>query len=232
MMNIWSFFTQLGGAACPLCQAPGDGLCSACLDALPRNHRPCAVCALPLPAGAAPGTLCAQCQANPPAFDQVLAPLLYAPPVDGLIAGFKYHHQLPAGRLLGDLLLRAATDRSTRPELLLPVPIPAGRLRERGFNQAGEIARHLARGLGLKWSPGVLDRIRDAGPQRGMGRAQRLRNLRGAFACRGRVPGHVALVDDVVTTGATAEELCRVLRGAGAARVDVWAIARTPCGQT
>jgi len=228
MVNIWHFFAQLSGAACPLCRVPGDGLCARCLDTLPRNDRSCNVCALPLPPGAPPETLCAECQLHRPSFDQVLAPLLYARPVDELIAGFKYHHRLPEGRILSDLLLQAAADRPNHPDLLLPVPIQAGRLRERGFNQAAEIARHLARGLGLRWSTTLLARVRDTGPQRGLARRQRRSNLRGAFTSLGDPPPHVALVDDVMTTGATAEELSRVLRRAGAGRIEVWAIARTP----
>ena len=230
MVNIWSFFAQLSGAACPLCRAPGDGLCTRCLDTLPRNDHPCSICALPLPPGAPPGTLCAECQLHRPSFDRVLAPLLYAKPVDELIAGFKYHHRLPQGRILSDILLQAVADRPDRPDLLLPVPIQADRLRQRGFNQAGEIARHLARGLGLKWSTTLLARVRDTGPQRGLGRRQRRSNLRGAFTSLAGIPTHVALVDDVITTGATAEELGRVLRRAGAGRIELWAIARTPRG--
>jgi ComF family protein len=230
MVNIWPFFAQLSGAACPVCGLPGDGLCIGCLDTLPRNHHPCGVCALPLPPEAPPGTLCAECQLQRPSFDEVLAPLLYKTPVDELIARFKYHHGLPVGRMLSEILLRAAGERSDRPELLLPVPIQASRLRERGFNQAGEITCHLAHGLGLKWSTTLLARVRDTGPQRSLGRRRRRRNLRGAFTCLGGIPRHVALVDDVMTTGATAEALSRVLRQAGAGRIEVWTIARTPRG--
>ena len=102
MVNIWPFFDQITGAGCPLCRAPGDGLCAACLDALPRNPKPCPVCALPLPVPAAPGTLCADCQIRRPAFDRAVAPLLYLAPVDDLVSGFKYQHRLHLGRVLAN----------------------------------------------------------------------------------------------------------------------------------
>ena len=226
MVNIWSFFAQLSGAACALCRAPGDGLCARCLDTLPRNHHPCSICALPLPPGAPPDTPCAECQLHRPSFDQVRAPLLYARPVDELIAGFKYQHRLPEGRILNDILLQAVAERPDRPDLLLPVPIQADRLRERGFNQASEIARHLAHGLGLNWSTTLLARVRETGPQRGLGRRRRRSNLRGAFTSLGRIPKHVALVDDVITTGATVRQVATTLRQAGVGRISVIAVAR------
>jgi ComF family protein len=228
MVNIWSLFAQIIGTACPLCGAPGDEICAPCDATLPRNANPCPSCALPLPEGTPQGLPCADCQAHPPAFDRALAPLLYAPPVDRLIAGFKYQLQLPLGRMLTAPLAATLRERGPLPELLLPIPAAASRLRRRGFNQAAEIARHLGRQLDLAWAGNRLLRVRDAGPQHELGRAQRRRNLRGAFACRGALPRHVALIDDVMTTGATADEASRILKRAGVGQVDVWAIARTP----
>jgi len=229
MVNIWSYFAQIIGSGCALCRAPADGLCRACLDAaLPRNLHPCPGCALPLPDGAPVHTLCAACQARAPSFDRAFAPLLYTAPLDDLIAGFKYHRRLPLGRILGRVLAQTLVDRPGRPQLLLPVPATPDRLRERGFNQAAELARTLAVHLDIAWTTRRLHRTRDAGPQRGLTRRERRRNLHGAFACRGRLPPHVALVDDVITTGATAEEASRALKEAGAERVEVWAVARTP----
>lgn len=228
MVYIWSTFARIIGGACPLCRAPADGLCAACLATLPRNLNPCPRCALPLPATAPPGRLCAACQARPPAFDLAFAPLLYAAPVDDLVARLKYHRQLALGPALAGVLAEAMRGRPDPPALLLPVPVDAARLRERGFNQASELARVLADRLGIPWQAGLLRRVRAADPQRGLTRRQRRRNLRGAFACDGGLPAHVALVDDVMTTGATAEEAGTTLKRAGVKRVEVWAVARTP----
>ena len=224
MVNICSIFAQLAGAACPLCGDPGEGLCRRCDALLPRNTHACTGCALPLPASAAPSNSCADCQAHAPSFDRVLAPLVYQPPVDALIAGFKYHHRLPQGRMVSEHLATAAAA-AEPPALLLPIPMPADRMRERGFNQASEIACLLARRLDLAWSASRLVRRREALPQRGLSKPQRRRNLRGVFACRGRLPPHVALVDDVMTTGATASAAADAARKAGA---EVWVLASTP----
>lgn len=227
MVNRWPFLDQLTGEACPLCRMPG-GLCEPCREALPRNRHPCALCALPLPDAAPPGSLCADCQDRPPAFDRAVAPLLYRPPVDRLLADFKYHRRLHLGRLLAEMLAPALLALPHRPGLLVPVPSPAGRLAERGFNPAAELTRRLSRRLAIPWSSGLLLRNRDRGHQLGAGRRRRQRNVRGAFGCRADPPPHVAVIDDVITTGATVDEAGRVLRAAGARQVDVWAVARTP----
>ena len=230
MVNIWSLFSQISGGGCPLCRQPGDNdnLCPACLAALPYNRHACPRCALPLPADAPDTVLCADCQASAPSFDRVLAPLLYRSPVDDLVADFKYHHHLPRGRLLAASLAAAVRQQVGRAGLLLPVPMQARRLRERGFNQAGELARWLSIQLDIPWAGDRLIKIRASDQQRTLRRRQRQRNVRGTFACRGSLPAEVALIDDVITTGATAEEASRVLKRAGVMRVEVWAVARTP----
>jgi len=227
MVNICSIFAQLAGAACPLCGSPGDGVCRRCDATLPRNLHACQRCALPLPPGTGLNSQCADCQAQTPPFDRVLAPLVYQPPVDDLIAGFKYHHRLAQGRMVAELLANAARS-SQLPTLLLPVPMSAGRLRERGFNQAAEIARHIARHLNLTWSGTRLVRRHETVPQRGLSKHRRRRNLRGIFTCHGRLPPHVAVIDDVMTTGATAGAAAQAARRAGAEQVEVWVLARTP----
>lgn len=230
MVNIWSFFAQLVGSSCPLCHAPGDGLCPACQAALPRNLHACRQCALPLPDDAPANTLCAGCQRQTPAFERVLAPLRYETPVDDLVSRFKYHHGLSVGRALAVLLADAIchSGYDTLPGLLLPVPMHPAGLRVRGFNQATELARVLSSRLGIAYSTRHLSRVRQAAHQRGLKRGQRQRNLRGAFACHASLPEHVAVVDDVMTTGATVVEISRVLRRSGAKRIEVWAVARTP----
>ena len=218
---------------CQLCAAPGDGgleICAACAAGLARNHHACARCALPLPAAAPADALCGHCRRAPPPLERARAPFLYAPPLDRLIADLKFRGRLAAGRLLGELLARAlAAEDPPRPDLILPVPLHPRRLRERGFNQAGELARVLSRRLGVPWRPGGLIRVRETASQRGLDRGARRRNLRGGFAC-GALGGasQIALVDDVITTGATMAEAARALRRAGVGRVEAWALARTP----
>lgn len=236
MVNIWPIIAQLLGSGCPLCGFPGDGLCRRCTAALPYNRHPCPRCALPLPESAPPESLCARCQARPPGFDRAVAPLLYVSPVDDLVSGLKYHRRLALGRILGDLVADTLADgpggRSSGsrdwPQLLLPIPAARARLRGRGFNQAAELASGIGRRLGIQVAHEGLSRVRDADPQRGLNARQRRRNLRGAFSCGGRLPARVALVDDVITTGATADEASRALKHAGVEMIELWAVARTP----
>lgn len=229
MVNIWSIITHPIDSGCPLCRAPGDGLCPRCHASLPHNDHACARCALPLPAAAPPGTLCRDCQQGPLRVDRVLAPLCYQSPVDDLVSQFKYHRRLALGRVLARLLGDAVEAQSVaHPDLLLPVPMAGRGLRERGFNQAAEIARLLGMRFALPWSATHLQRLHQGRRQRVLDRAARQRNLRHAFRCLAPMPRHVALIDDVVTTGATVDEIARVLQAAGVERIDVWAAARTP----
>lgn len=221
--------------ACLLCDGPADtahALCSACQDELPWLGPHCSVCALPLPAA---GLTCAACLRRAPAFQRVEAPWRYAFPVDALITRFKHQSAWPFGRLLGELLAEhlrhAHLEGLPRPELLLPVPLARPRLRRRGFNQAALLARWLGEALRIEVREDLVLRPQDTAAQQGLDAAARRRNLRAAFALAEAqlVAGrHVALVDDVLTTGATAEALARLLRRAGATRVDVYCLARTP----
>ena len=215
---------------CWLCGASGctgRELCHGCLLDLPWLLMACTRCAQPLPAAEA--SLCPRCLRRPPPFQRVFAPFLYATPVDLLIQGFKFRADLPAGRLLAELLADHLQDEQELPELLLPVPLHPRRLRERGFNQAWEITRVLGRRLGLAVDATLLSRLRHTEAQRELIGKQRRRNVRGAFGLARPLPArHVAIVDDVLTTGHTAMELARMLRRAGADRVDVWVVARTP----
>ena len=228
MVNICAVFGQITGAACPLCRRPGPGFCEACRRSLPYNRHACPRCALPLPDSAPPGIDCADCQRQPPAFDRALAPLLYRDPVDTLVSGLKYQGLLHLGPLLAGVCVESIAAASGGVGLLLPVPMHADGLRERGFNQATELTRWLSRELDIPWAGDRLLKIAGGRHQQTLKRGQRRRNVRGTFACTGRLPPAVALVDDVMTTGATAAEASRVLKQAGAQRVEVWAIARTP----
>jgi ComF family protein len=171
---------------------------------------------------------CADCLRDPPAFDDVIAAFDYRFPVDRLVRRFKFSADLAVGAYLGRALARAAEARP-RPDLVLASPASAARIRDRGFNPALVLARHAARQFGLGIDARALAKVRHTPPQAGLGREDRHRNLAGAFAVRGRVAGlHVAVVDDVMTTGATLGALAGVLKEAGARRVSGWVAARTP----
>jgi ComF family protein len=179
----------------------------------------------------APGTPCGDCQRRPPPFDAAFAPLRYEYPLPQLIGAMKFRGRLAPARLLGALLAEALAGRAEPlPEVLIPVPLHPSRLRERGYNQALEIARALARHCPLPVAPRLLIRQRPTRPQSELSGRERRRNLRGAFVPLPgvRLPDHVALLDDVITTGTTLAELAKVLKGQGVRRVEAWAVARTP----
>lgn len=218
--------------ACLLCESAGSGaldLCSSCREALPRNRSACGCCALPLPEGTPAGSLCGRCSRNRPPFHRIVAPWRYEGPIAELIRQLKFHRKLAAGRTLGLLLAEELAAEPGRPQLLLPVPLHAQQLKTRGFNQAAEIAYTLSRTLNIPWSTRLLRKRRPTAAQHDLDRRQRLANLRGAFQYLAAVDyRHVAVVDDVVTTGATATEVARALKQAGVEKVEIWAVARTP----
>lgn len=218
---------QLLPACCVLCGGRGDGdadLCAACRDDLPRNHCCCARCALPL---AAPAAQCGKCVRRPPPFDAAFAPFRYDYPLDRLLQRLKFSADLAAGRVLGRLLAEHVDAATLDCEAIVPVPLSRARLRARGFNQSLELARPLARALGIAAHPRWLERSRDTAAQTGLDARERRRNVRAAFVAHADVKGRrIALLDDVATTGATARECARVLKRAGARRVVLLSIAR------
>ena len=220
-------------STCLLCRARGDrpglDLCPACRDGLPVNRHACVRCALPLAPHLPGSSVCRHCHRRPPSYDRLQAGFRYAPPLDQLIAGLKYAGHLSHGRALGLLLAERIDLSRGRPHLLLPAPLHPARLRERGFNQAAELTRVLAGELGLPWSTAPFVRTRHTAPQAGLDRRARRRNLHRSFHWRApAVPARLAVVDDVVTTGTTAEEMALTLKRAGSERVEIWALARTP----
>jgi ComF family protein len=202
-------------------------LCPDCRHELPWLETACHRCGQPLPARQE-DTTCGRCQHQPPAFDITRALFHYRPPIDYLVKRLKFSDELAIGRLFACLLAEQLAARQTRmPELLLPVPLHRTRRRERGFNQATELARHLGRELGIPVNQRLCRRHRHTQPQSLLPIAARRKNLRRAFSISGKLPAtHVAIVDDVMTTGHTAGELARVLKQAGADIVEVWVIAR------
>ncbi len=178
--------------------------------------------------------LCGRCVRSPPRFDSAIAAVDYSHPWDRLISDFKYRRVLDLGEALCDLLMAAHQRHAgDTPDWLLPVPLGAQRLRERGYNQSWELARRCARRLSCPTDAALLLRIRETPHQLSLPRDRRLANVRGAFAIepprRAEVVGRrITLIDDVMTTQATADELSGVLLDAGAQSVQVWVLARTP----
>ena len=222
--------TLLFPPACRLCGATlnsGPALCRACRDDLPWLEATCRQCGHPLP-GAAAGRHCGRCQKHPPAYETTMAALQYGPPVDYLIRRLKFSGELGLAPLLADLLAARIAERDTPlPRLLLPVPLHPARLRERGFNQATQLARRLGSRLDIGLDRHLCRRHRRTAPQSLLPVGKRRRNVRDAFTLAGAVPaGHVAIVDDVMTTGHTVGELARQLKRAGAQCIEVWVVAR------
>ncbi len=219
---------RLWPAHCLVCGDAGgpDGhaLCPACRRSLPWNRSACLRCGLPL---ALPAAACGHCQRRPPPLTETRAVFRYDTPLDRLLPRLKFHNDLAAGRLCGELMAGALAD-ADRPDALIPLPLHRSRLRERGFDQALELARPLAGALRLPLLDDGLLRVRDTAPQSRLDAPARRRNLRRAFAMRPGVtlPAHVALVDDVMTTGATLHAAADALLRAGAKRVDAWVCAR------
>ena len=211
---------------CLLCDQPGMAaidLCEACWRELPRNPVACPRCALPL---SAPAMACASCIRREPPFQTSLAPLQYYAPISILVPRLKFHQDLAAGRLLAELFHRT-TPAFDMPDALVPVPLHLTRLRKRGFDQALELAKMIAKHKAIPLRTDILLRSRNTAAQSYLDAGQRRNNLRNAFiADRRNLPGHIALLDDVMTTGTTVSECARVLLKAGVKRVDIWVIAR------
>ncbi len=216
-------------ASCVFCGAgrTHHGICSGCLRDLPGHDQPrCPVCAIDTDTA----ELCGGCLRRRPAFDRVRAVCRYAFPIDAAIQRLKYAPDptliAPLAALLADL---AAAE--PRPDLLVPMPASRARLRSRGFNQAVELARPSARRHGLTLGLDTVARVKDAPPQASLPWDERAGNIRGAFTCSVDLSDlHVTIVDDVMTTGASLEELARTLKRAGAREVTAWVLARTPRG--
>lgn len=212
--------------ACQLCGAAAQGpACPGCRADLPWIGPACPLCARPRPADV-PGALpCGRCLRRPPPWDAAVSALAWHFPVDRLVGRLKYGGAVPYARLLGEALALAVADRAA--DVILPVPLHPARQAQRGFNQATELARPVGRRLGVPLDPGLCRRTRPTDPQAGLPARARRRNVRGAFTVHGDVSGlAVAVVDDVLTTGATVSELAKALAAAGAVRVEVWTAAR------
>ncbi|HVV69189.1 MAG TPA: ComF family protein [Gammaproteobacteria bacterium] len=215
---------------CALCRNPttNAALCTLCLDELPWIKNACPRCARPLMGENRP---CGNCLRAPPLYQILLAPFAYKPPLDHLVLALKFGNQFTYAEILGNLLATVVADyypQNYRPELIIPVPLHPQRLRERGYNQALEIARPLHKKLHIPLSIHQCQRQIATQPQALIPANERKRNMRQVFSINSPIlASHVAIVDDVVTTGTTVGELARVLQKAGAQKIDIWCCART-----
>ena len=224
-LNIRLLLKQLLPAQpCLLCGALShDGVwCAACDADLPWLDEPhCPLCALPTPNG----LTCGRCLMKHPLFDRTVAPFSYTFPIDRLVQALKFNEQL---QLADALAKRIALRINILPDYIVAMPLYPTRLKERTFNQSHEIARYLSKQLDIPLLPHACRRRRDTLPQASLAWKERTRNLRKAFACDKDFSGkHVAMVDDVMTSGASLNELALALRRAGANEVSAWVVART-----
>ncbi len=216
---------------CVLCKRPGFqqmDICHDCYQALPWIHNGCSQCALPLPVGNGHAVKCGKCLQNPLKLDHSLSLFEYEKDAVTLIHQLKFSEKLANSRLLGSMLAdRVEQQMDAYPELLLPVPLFNKRLRKRGFNQSVEIARTASKRLNIPMEMHSVARVRDTKAQTGLDKKQRRKNIRGAFEVIQPLHAkHIAIIDDVVTTTSTANELAKVLKRTGVERVDVWSVAR------
>ncbi len=212
---------------CGTAESAHFGICPACEQALPHNPSACQRCALPIPQSSH-SRFCGQCLDSPPHYHQALAPYVYAAPLDALITGLKFRRQLHCARLLGGLLARHLQGNLRQyPDCIVPVPLHPARLRERGYNQALELARPLAQVLGIRLEINLAQRIRQTRPQTDLKLASRATNLRQAFRVHPSLSyRHIAIVDDVITSGHTVNALAREFHRQGVEKIEIWAIAR------
>ena len=211
--------------ACAVCSLAPGPICAECeADFFPSGQRRCGVCAIRLPAD---DLVCGRCLASPPGFHRATALADYAPPVDAMVMALKFRARLELAAVFGGLLAQRVA--AAGDALVIPVPLAFERMSERGFNQSLQIARAFCRGSGARLAADAVRRIRHAPPQQTLALGERRRNVHGAFAMTGSVRGHdVLVVDDVMTSGSTMDEIARLLVSAGAAHVHALVVARTP----
>lgn len=206
-------------------------ICSDCEADLTQNTHHCLICAAPLPMMQTDNMplVCGQCQIKPPYFQTSFIPHLYTAPLKQLIADFKFHRNLSYAPLLAHVFVNSLTHRKNNlPECIIPVPLHIDRLRERGFNQALELARIITKQLKIPIDYSLCRRNKATPFQSGLSAKERKKNLKNAFyVTKPHHYKHVAIFDDVVTTGSTVNELAKQLKRSGVKMIEVWALART-----
>jgi len=226
MLNFSSLVNTLFKQKCLLCDAQSDALeanihavCKACLNALPKHPKTsCPQCGL-----SSGGQLCGSCISSPPDFDATHSVFLYDFPIDSMMQRYKYGSMLSLYAFFGQMLSEKVDMGSV--DLIIPMPMHPARIKERGFNQALEIAKVFGNEK-LDYKSAVRKKLTP--PQASLPLKQRVKNIKGAFAVSANLTGkRIAIVDDVMTTGASLNELAKSLKKAGASHVECWVIART-----
>jgi len=231
-INVRSWLVPTNCLLCETSIESGNILCPDCLESLPYNHNmACQLCGLPLADLAQP--VCGNCQKSSPSWDFVVSAFSYSHPVDKLIQSMKFREKLDIAYLLGTLMHSVIKNhyllqQRPLPELIIPVPLHNTRLRERGFNQALELARPLSQHFAIPIDTRICQRIVPTVSQSSLSGEERATNLKNVFSIKQQLPvRHVAIIDDVMTTGHTIDEVTRVLRSSGVTEIDVWLCART-----
>ncbi|RCU51124.1 MULTISPECIES: ComF family protein [Corallincola] len=233
LQRLWRQIDLQLNNRCLLCQQPtvrlNHALCACCYQDLPRLPPGCQHCAEPLPQ--AKQQVCGRCQQHPPHYAKAIACLPYQPPIQGLLAQFKFNGDLACGQLLGSLMachLRQQEQAAlTVNPVLVPVPLHRKRLRQRQFNQSHLLAQVIASKHKLRLDSHLCQRTKNTQSQRELNAKTRKANVRGAFQVTRTLHGQsIAIIDDVMTTGATVNEMAKQLYRAGAAHVEVWCLAR------
>ena len=239
-MDIIQFFSSvthhlkntLYPPRCLICDAAGKGdrdLCEPCAQSLPWIKKACSQCALPLPDDSGENLLCGRCIQKRPYFDTALCVFSFEKAIIGLIHQLKFHDKLSISRLFGNLLAEKAVAMLDKPDCLLPVPLYKKRLKQRGFNQSVEVSHALKKAWDVPIETRLVRRIRETQSQTGLNMQARRRNMKGAFEVCAKIDHeHVVIIDDVVTTGSTVNELARLLKRNGVKKVSVCGIARAP----
>lgn len=224
-----SFFRQLYSNLLPIpCRLCGEHsqqhvLCPACIADLPFLGNACPRCAMPTPQS----QLCGQCISSPLEQDISFSLFSYSEPIDRLIADFKYHDKLYLSALFASLMADKLL-KKTLPQCLVPIPLHPKRLRQRGYNQSLELAKSLSKHLSIPVTNNLLSRSKNTVPQASLPFKQRKNNIKQAFKLtNSNIPSHIAIIDDVLTTGHTANAAVMLLRKAGVETIEVWTIART-----
>jgi len=218
-------YSKLFPIPCFLCGTPSQhwAVCDQCIAAFPLLGSACQRCAMPLQTG----SICGKCLSSPPQQDLSFSTLRYTDAVKLCVTAFKYQQQLQFSSLFAHLMSRSLNTRDNLPELLIPIPLHPIKIRQRGYNQAAELAKDLSQRLGIPHTTSLLSRVKNTLPQSSLPFKQRRHNLRHAFRCKTTVaPKHIAIIDDVMTSGFTSNEAAKTLRQQGAEIIEVWTIAR------
>ena len=223
--KLVQLYSNITATQCLLCGISCEQycLCSDCINGLPKLHNSCPKCALPL----SQSLICGSCLHLPPEQDASFSLFEYKAPVDRLIADFKYHDKLFLSRFFADEMAKELKHRPL-PQLLIPIPLHPRRLRQRGYNQSLELVKVLSKQLSIPFSSEPLIRVKDSLPQASLPYKERKKNIQHAFdVTTSRLPKHIALIDDVLTTGHTANVAVKALRQSGVETIEVWTVART-----